>query len=131
MKSLFLTWIGDLWNRWKQPLLWRANATVVAITNSEDFALTPDSAFEFLHTVDDAWLLSHLQIPVEMDPATAARSFEGQGLLGHEVVGCLDAHADVGVVGTLWQLHLVPELLALRLVLETIELFDTNSGHVF
>merc|ERR1711865_369526 len=51
-------------------------------------------------------------------PPCGQQLFVTQCLLRHEVVGCLHTHADVGVVSSIWQFHLFPELRILRLVFD-------------
>jgi len=126
VEGLLFTWVGDLWDWRHHPVWWVANAAVVAVTHGEDATLTPD----FAHVLTWSWLFSDLQILIEVDPASATWTLVTQSLLWHEVVGCLDTHAHIGVVGTIWQLNGLPEVRVLWLILEAIEFLDTNCRHV-
>jgi len=136
MQGLLFAGIGDLGNWWHTRSfrlsflwlpIWRVtNAAIVAITHCKDAALAPHLALQ----LPWLWLLRHLQILVEVDPASTTRTLVAESFLGHEKVRSLDAHADVRVVGTIGEFNCFPKVWIFWLILETIELLDADSGHV-
>ena len=101
--GLLLTGIGDLRDRWHLPFPGLPDASVVAVAHREDGAISPNTAtLGRLH--------SDLQVLVEVDPATPTRALVGQGVLGHEVVGGLHTDANVGLISSVGQLDLLPEV---------------------
>mmetsp|Transcript_97285 Transcript_97285/g.274254 ORF Transcript_97285/g.274254 Transcript_97285/m.274254 type:complete len:320 (+) Transcript_97285:320-1279(+) len=120
VQGLLLTGVRDLGHRRHLPVRGRAQAAVVAIAHREDRAVAPDGAV----------LLRDLHVLVEVDPAAAARALVAQCLRRHEVVGGLDADADVLHVRLVRHLNLLPEVVALGVVLAIVELLDADGVHV-
>merc|ERR1719413_239493 len=73
-----------------------------------------------------------LQVVVDVDPAATARdqARSGKGLLGHEVVGSFEAHAQVCTIRLVGHINLVPELRVARLVPRADVLLNACGGHV-
>jgi len=115
MESLLLTRVGDLGEG-----VHEGHGEQVAITNSEDLAVTPD----LLVTVDD------LETEVDGDPATATRAAFGGALLRHEIIGGLDTDADVGLVGLATHADGFVEARLLGGVLDLIFDVDALGAHV-
>mmetsp|Transcript_44451 Transcript_44451/g.91895 ORF Transcript_44451/g.91895 Transcript_44451/m.91895 type:complete len:317 (-) Transcript_44451:400-1350(-) len=123
MVGLLLTGIGDLRDGWHLPFSGLPDASVVAVTNREDGAISPNTAtLGRLHR--------DLQVLVEVDPATPTRALVGQGVLGHEVVGGLHTDANVGLISSVGQLDLLPEVLVLGVIAAAVELLDAAGVHV-
>mmetsp|Transcript_39719 Transcript_39719/g.102870 ORF Transcript_39719/g.102870 Transcript_39719/m.102870 type:complete len:320 (-) Transcript_39719:216-1175(-) len=120
VQGLLLTGVRDLGHRRHLPIRRGTQAAIVAVAHSEDGAVAPDRAV----------LLRDLHVLVEVDPAAAARALVAEGLRGHEVVGGLDADADVLHVRLVRQLNLLPEVVALGVVLAIVELLDADGVHV-
>mmetsp|Transcript_57477 Transcript_57477/g.173793 ORF Transcript_57477/g.173793 Transcript_57477/m.173793 type:complete len:210 (-) Transcript_57477:558-1187(-) len=127
--GLLLTRVRDLGDRRDRPVFWRlarlGDAARVAVADGVDprVALVvggPDVALARLHR----------QRHVHEDPAAAAGALLAEGLLGHEVVGGLDADADILLVCAVLQFNLVPEGLLLWRILHVVKLLDAVPLHV-
>ena len=121
--GLLLAGIRDLRDGWHLPFPGLPNATVVAVANREDGAISPNTAtLGGLHR--------DLQVLVEVDPPTSTRALVGQGVLGHEVVRGLHADANVCLVSSVRQLDLLPEVRVLRVITAAVEFLDAAGVHV-
>eukprot|EP00414_Alexandrium_minutum_P001597 CAMPEP_0113822170 /NCGR_PEP_ID=MMETSP0328-20130328/2107_1 /TAXON_ID=39455 /ORGANISM="Alexandrium minutum" /LENGTH=538 /DNA_ID=CAMNT_0000790107 /DNA_START=31 /DNA_END=1648 /DNA_ORIENTATION=+ /assembly_acc=CAM_ASM_000350 len=124
VQGLLLARVGDLRDGRHLEVRRVADATEVAIAHGENAALAPDGTAVHRRLVD------HLEVLVEVDPAATAWALVAQDLLGHEVVGGLHADADVGLRGAVRELDLLPEIVALGVVLRLVELLDLDLVHV-
>mmetsp|Transcript_33080 Transcript_33080/g.53230 ORF Transcript_33080/g.53230 Transcript_33080/m.53230 type:complete len:367 (+) Transcript_33080:249-1349(+) len=123
VERLLLSRVRDLRHRGHLEVWRLTDAAQVAVTHRIDGAVTP-------HCSALSGLLHHLQVLVEVDPATPTRALVRERALGHEVVRGLHADANVGLVRTVWQLDLLPEVWVLGVELAVVELLDAARGHV-
>jgi len=133
MECLLFTRIGDLRDGWQRPvggiLIAVADAAIIAVTHGIDISSSVHLATTFIFG-DIRWLQGDLHVEVHVDPTATARSLVTEGLLRHEVIGSLHTHANVDEVSLIWQLNCLPEVCAFWFILQAVELFDANSGHV-
>mmetsp|Transcript_11595 Transcript_11595/g.16316 ORF Transcript_11595/g.16316 Transcript_11595/m.16316 type:complete len:209 (-) Transcript_11595:106-732(-) len=123
MIGLLFSRVRDLRHRRHFPFARLANAAIVTIAHSKDGAIRPNLPTQ-------GGLLGDLQVLIEVNPTASTRTLVRQGVGRHEVVGGLDADANVDLIRTIGKLDLLPKLRVLRVVLAVVELLDPHRRHV-